>query len=124
MRFVGLEMLVFVIEQDMAGSDGFVGSIVVFDVVGAEPRVSIVNVHGAAGAGDFALACLRFCFEVGDAAFAGRRPSLLSGSEMRGKAGKHQETRCQTQNKAKRGGNPRPRMTIHAEHAVNGNSWI
>jgi hypothetical protein len=123
-RFVGFEMFVVVVQQDVASGDGFVVSIVVFDVVGPETRASIVNVHVAVSGGDFALAGLCFRFEVGDAAFAGRRPSLLTGSEMRGYAGQHKEKRRQTQTSAKRGANPCPRMRIYAKHAVNGNSWI
>ncbi len=60
--FVGFEVLIAVIELNVAGSGGFVGFAVVFDVVGAKTGVRVVNVHIAVCRGDVALAALRFRF--------------------------------------------------------------
>ena len=58
-RFVGFQVLIFVVEDDVAAGDGFVGLVVVFDVVGLQALVAVVNVHGAVGDGEVALALLR-----------------------------------------------------------------
>ena len=105
MCFVGFEMFVVVVEQDMAGGDGFVGAIVVFDVVGAEPRVSIVNVHVTVGGGDFA-ARLRFRDQIDIAALAGGQPELLSKGNMRRRAAEQIKKRREEEKGAKRGGSP------------------
>ena len=81
--FVGFDVLIFIVEDDVAARDGFVGLVVVFDVVGAEALIAVVNVDGAFGGGDVALAGLRADRgEVGDAAFGGLTDFL--GARQRG----------------------------------------
>ena len=62
MGFIGFEVLVAVIELNVAGSGAFVGLPVVFDVVGAKTGVRVVNVHVAVSGRDVAFAALRFRF--------------------------------------------------------------
>jgi hypothetical protein len=54
MRFVGIEVLIVVVELNATGGDSFKGLAVVFDVIGAETRVAEVNVHIAISQGDIA----------------------------------------------------------------------
>ena len=58
MRFVGIEVLIVVVELNVAGSDSFEGLAVVFDVVGAQTRVPKMNVHITIGGGDIAAPAL------------------------------------------------------------------
>ena len=58
-RFVGLEVLIFVVEDDVAARGGLVGLIVVFDVIGAQALVAIANVDGSVRDRNVALALLR-----------------------------------------------------------------
>ena len=60
--FIGFEVLVAVIEPNVAGSGGFVGLAVVFDVIGAKTGVRVLNVHVAFSSGEVAFAALRFRF--------------------------------------------------------------
>src|SRR6266513_2788784 len=60
--FIGFQVLVSVIELNVAGSGGCVGLAVVFDVVGAKTGVRVLNVHVAFSSGDIAFAALRFRF--------------------------------------------------------------
>ncbi len=59
MGFVGFDVLIFVVVDDVAAREGFVGLVVVLHVVGAEALISVMNVDGAIGGGDVALAGLR-----------------------------------------------------------------
>ena len=56
-RFVGFEVLIFVVEDDVAARHGLVGLIVVFDVIGAQALVAIVNVDGSVRDRNVALGC-------------------------------------------------------------------
>lgn len=47
MRFVAFQVLVFIVENDVATSDGFTGVVVVLDVVGFEMQAAIVDFHVA-----------------------------------------------------------------------------
>jgi hypothetical protein len=58
MRFVGIEVLIVVVELNVAGGDRFKGLAVVFDVVGAETRIPKVNVDIAIGRGNVAAPAL------------------------------------------------------------------
>ena len=89
--FVGFEVLILVVENDVAARDRFVGLVVVLDVVGAQALVAVVNVDGAVGGGDVALASLRSARrKLGDAPFArltnllGVRRRKAEESESRG----------------------------------------
>jgi hypothetical protein len=124
MGFAGFDVLVVVIQLNVAGGNGFVGPDVVFDVVGAEARAAIVDVHIAVGGDDVALAALRFCFHVGDAAFAGGEAGLLSENAPRKEAGWNGENRRQKENLTGRGESPCMRMMIHSEHAIKESSGI
>src|SRR5262249_25164286 len=75
--FGGFEVLIFVVENNVATRVGFVGLIVVLDVIGAEALVAVVNVYGVVGGGHVALVgLLTKGGEFGDAAF-GRLTDLL-----------------------------------------------
>ena len=50
-RFGGFEILAVVVQAHVAGGHGFVRPVVVFDVVGAQPRVRVANLHIAVGRG-------------------------------------------------------------------------
>jgi hypothetical protein len=124
MRFVGFEVLVAVIKLHVASGCGFEGLAVVFDVVGAKTCIPVVNVHVAVGGGDVAFAALRFGFQIGDAAFAGRKAGLLCRGHARRRGGEPEEQRSQEKKRAKRDISPCMGITVHSEHAVIENSWI
>src|SRR6267143_2987189 len=75
--FIGIEVLVAVIELNVAGGGGFVGLAVVFDVVGAKTGLRVVNINVAVSRDDVAFAALRFSFQICDSAFGRRKASLL-----------------------------------------------
>jgi hypothetical protein len=60
MRFVSIQVLIVVVELDVAGGECFEGLAVVLDVVGAKTRVTKVNVHITIGGGDVAAPALCF----------------------------------------------------------------
>ena len=123
-RFVGFEVLVVVVELNVAGGDGFEGLPVEFNVVGAKTGVPVMDVDVSIGGGDVAAAALRFRFQVGNAAFGGRKTNLLSRGAARRRSRKAKEKRGQEKKRTETGENPRTGMTIQAEHAFIGNSWI
>jgi len=76
--FLGFEVFHVVIETDMAPSEGFRSFLVVFDVVGLEALVAIMNVYIAVGDEQVAallLGAARPYFDV--AAFTGVKTDLL-----------------------------------------------
>jgi len=62
MCFIGFEVLVVVVELNVAGGDRFEGPAVVFDVVGAKTHVHIVNINVTVAEVTSAAAALCFCF--------------------------------------------------------------
>src|SRR5882724_10874249 len=124
MRFVSLEVLVVIVEQNVAGGDGFEGLAVIFDMVGAKARVSIADVDITIGGGDVTAAALCFCFQLGDAGLRSRQMNLLSAGERCGRAGEGGKKHNQENQGAQREGNLRTGMKIHPEHAINESSWI
>ncbi len=76
-RLGSFEMLVAVIENDMASGDGFVGLVVVLDMVGAKARAGVTDVDVAVGRSDVSLPGLRSGFKFGDQALAGSRANFL-----------------------------------------------
>ncbi len=124
MSLLGVEVLVAVIELDVAGSGGFVGLAVVFDVVGAKTGVRVVNVHVTFSRGDVAFAALRFRFKICYSALGGRKASFLCGGDA-WRQHREREDRCgQEKKRAERGEDPCTGMAVHSEHAVNENNWI
>src|SRR6267143_6959432 len=121
MRFVSLQVLVVIVEQNVAGGDGFEGLAVIFDVIGAKARVSIADVDITIGGGDVAPAALRSCFQLGDAGLRRRQMNLLSTYERAGDGGKK---RGQENQRTQRGESSRTGMKIHPDHAINESSWI
>ena len=120
-RFISFEVLVVVVELDVAGGDSFERLAVVFDVVGTKTCVSIADVDIAVGGGDIAAAALCFCFQLGDAGFRRRETNLLSAGKRRGRGGKRRNQKNQG---TQHGESSRTRVKIHPEHAVNESSWI
>ena len=128
MGFIGFEMLIFVIEDDVAARHRFVGLIVVFDVIGAEALIAVMDVDGVFGGGDVALVCLwAGGGDLGDAAF-GRLTVLLGTRQRRAEDGRDCERgeRCEREGerpqkriRARRGEIPGTGIAIHAEHSLN-----
>ena len=76
--FVRFDVLVLVIELDVAACHGVVSLIVVLDVVRAQPHIFVTNVHVAVGNIQISLAALRTARgKFGDAPFPRRKVGLL-----------------------------------------------
>ena len=75
---VGFHVLRHVIELHIAACDHDLGFIVVFHVIGAQPRVLVVHVHMAVGVEDFADLALLVRFQRGLA--AGRESRLVASA--------------------------------------------
>jgi len=59
LRLRRLDVLIFVVENDVASCGGFVGAVVVFDVVGAERDFTVLNEDVLIGDKEVALLFLR-----------------------------------------------------------------
>src|SRR5712664_3483057 len=114
MSFIGFEVLVAVVQLDVAGRGGFVRLAVVFDVVGAKSGVPEVNVHLAFSRGDVAFAALRFRFQICDSAFGGGSGSLLGGGAAWRQNCKREEQPSREKKRAERGIIPCMGMAVHA----------
>ena len=83
--FLGFEVFVVVIKADMPAGSGFGGFFVVFDVVGLEALVSVVDVHVIVDnkeVASFLLRAARPDFDI--AGFAGMQANLLSCGNRQG----------------------------------------
>src|SRR6267378_5106606 len=109
-RFISFEVLVVVVELDVAGGDGFKRLAVVFDMVGAKTCVSIADVDIAVGGGDIAAAALCFCFQLGDAGFRRRKMNLLSAGKSSARTGEGGKKRNQENQRTQRGESSRTRV--------------
>ena len=78
-RVVGFHVLRRVIELHVALRDDDLGFAVIFDVVGAKPRVLVAHVHMAIGVEDFPYLALLVRFERGLAPARERRERFLRG---------------------------------------------
>src|SRR6202040_4207515 len=88
-RFVGLKVLVLVIEHHATAGDSFVCLIIIFNVIGLEALVGVVDVHGAVGDGEIPLALLRASGgKLGDTALRGRFLKLMGCRRTRHKDSK------------------------------------
>ena len=117
MRFRCFEMLPAVVQLNVAGGGCFVGFVVVFHMVRAEPRVGVANVHISFRRGHVALARLRFGFEFSHRALCRRRVNLLGRSvkeKARSPAGKHRQVEKTTE----RSMNLCPKMMFHPGHGM------
>src|ERR1700719_5355013 len=54
--FVGFQVLVLVVVQDVAAGESFGGLVIVFDMIGAEALLAIVDVHVVVGDEEIAFA--------------------------------------------------------------------
>jgi hypothetical protein len=124
MRLIGFEVLVAVFELNVAGSDGFEGLAVVFDVVGAKTCVSVADVDIAIGGGDVAAATLCSRFQLGDTGFRRRKMNLQSPGEICGSSGVGGQKGNQENQGMQRGESLRTGWKNYPEHAVNESSWI
>ena len=61
----------------MAGGHGFVGFVVVFDVIGPQTGAAVTDVHVAVGDGEVALAFLCLGLELGDSSLGRADVDLL-----------------------------------------------
>ncbi len=123
--FIGFEVLIVVIKTDMAASKGFGGFFVVFDVVGLEALVPVMNVHVIVGDKKFAAFLLRAARPYLDiAAFAGAQADLLGDGNRQRRSIEEKNKRREREKEAERGRNPGMRATIHAEHLIDDDSWI
>ena len=122
--FVGFEVLIFVVENNVAARDGFVGLVVVLDVVGAEALIAVVNVNGAVGGGDVALARLRAAEEssatppLGGLRICWAYVKGVPKSAQQCERGERKEKRRRKRLRARRGENPGTGIAIHAEHSI------
>src|SRR5580700_5811171 len=116
-------MFIVVIEADMTASQGFGGFFVVFDVVGLEAFVAVVDVHVIVSNKDVAAFLLRapsIDFDI--AGFAGVKADLLSvGNRQRRPDEKVKKSREEDKEPG-RGRSPGMEMTIHVEHLCDENS--
>ena len=103
-RLVTIEMLIRVVELDVAARNRFFRLFIEFHVVGAQPRALISDVHIAVGDKQIAAPALRHCREIYDAAFAGGKTGLLPFGALAEKRGRQQENQARAQKKrAERG---------------------
>ncbi len=114
--FVGFEVLVFVVELDMAAGEGVAGAVVVLHMVGAEAKFLVLEVHVAIGDEEVALALLRTAGgKRGVAAFAGGEMDLLGrrGGNSLGRCcdSQKREERRKEEKRAAQGG-------VHSKHPV------
>lgn len=123
---IGFEVLVVVIEADMAATDGFGGLFVVFDMVGLEALVAVVNVNIAIGDEEVAAFLLWAAGpDLYIAGFGGMQGGLLGeGNRLPRAAKKAKKSGEEEEKEAGHGRNPSMGMTIQTEHLGDENSWI
>ena len=119
-RFRGFDMLAVVVQLNVPCGNGFLGFLVVFDMVRAKPRVRVANVNVAIGAGDVTLMALRAAgINLRDLALARRRrTNLLTGANDWRKAEGCAEKHRQSEETTERSVNLCPGMMTHAIHAI------
>ncbi len=123
--FIGFKMLVVVIEADVAASDGFGGLLVVFDMVGLEALVAVMNVDVIVGNKEVAALLLGATgpdFDI--AGFGGVQGGLLRKGNMKRRAAERIKKRCEEEKEAERGGSPGMGVTDQTEHLGDENSGI
>jgi len=124
MDFVGFEMLIFVIVNNVAAGDGFGSFVVVLDVIGLQARVAIVQIDVAIGDIEVALALLLLGGEVRDAAFGGRQANLLGVERGRSDGEPGKKKQRQMGGQLTRENRSITKAIIQTEHAGGENSWI
>jgi hypothetical protein len=123
--FFGFQVFIVVIEADMTASQGFGGFFIVFDVVGLEAFVSVVDVHVIVSNKEVAAFLLRATrpdFDI--AGFAGVKADLLGVGNRQRRAEERVKKSREEQKEPGRGRSPGMEMTIHAEHLCDEISWI
>src|SRR5580700_1585239 len=116
-------MFIIVIEADMTASQGFGGIFVVFDVVGLEAFVAVVDVHVIVSnkhVAAFLLRAARPDFDI--AGFAGVQADLLSVANRQRRPDERVNESREEDKEPGRGRSPGMEMTIHAEHFSDENS--
>ena len=122
-RLGGFKMLSAIIQLHVACGDRLVRFVIVFDVIGAQPRVAVTDIHVPVCAGHLALAHLRFRSDFRDLALARGRANLLSPNDDTGNARSRAE-KCRQVEEATDPSMNRPRMMIHAIHAMDESKTI
>ena len=118
-------MFIVVIEADMAASKGLGSFFVVFDVIGLEAFVSIVNVDILVSNIQVAAFLLRAARPyLNIASFYGVQAGLLREGNRQHRAEERIKERREEEKGPERGRNPGMEVTIHAGHLCDENSWI
>lgn len=125
MSFIGFEVLVVVVEADVAAGKGFGGFFVVLDVIGLEALVAVVNVDVIVREEEVAAFLLRAArpdFDV--AGFVGVEGRLLRAGKRKRGVEKREKQSYEEEREPWRGHSPGMGVTIHAEHLCDENSEI
>jgi len=118
-------MLIIEIVLDVAAGEGFGGLVVVFDVIGAQALVGVMDIDIVVGDEEIALAALgTFGGKFGDAAFGLGRAALLGHGTGGARENHGKREQRQGQEGLERGEFPSMRVASHATEAINRVSWI
>ncbi len=111
-------VLIVVVERDMAGGGGSVGAVVVFDVVSAERDFAILDQDVLVGDKEVALLFLwTVCGDFHDFALAGGQPDKLAVCRS-GRCEAAEEAKCKQ--KSRRDAVPATECGDYTKHSVDG----